>query len=127
MRIDQAPNGCWVACIAGLTGLDHEELTRLIPAVVIDEKSADYHNAVNAYMRRRGWRIAYVGPDVPEGYAIATGLAARGHQHAVIVKDGKLWHDPHESRAGLISTEGYEVVIPIIDSRTIEVFPVRHR
>jgi hypothetical protein len=118
IRYDQVPDGCWVACIAGLTDIPHDQLAALVPVGPFDDnyKRPEYHNAVNALMRESGWRLAYIGPDVPRGFAIGSGTSPRGHHHAVIVLDGKLWHDPHPSRAGIECIEEYEVIIPLADS-----------
>ena len=144
LRIDQKPSGCWVACIAGLTHLPHDELYAFCPpnlrelmnarTAAIAEKPDDwwndervrtcddawcaYQNGVNLYLRSNGWRLAYLGEDVPAGFAMAYGAAARGFDHAVIVLAGKLWHDPHASREGLLDTKPitYETVVPLVDS-----------
>jgi hypothetical protein len=119
-RYTQEPDGCWVACIAGLTDVAHEELASLIPR--LDDGSFDgsmgteYHNAVNSLLRSRGWRLERLGPDAPKGYAIGSGKSPRGLYHAVIVKDGQLWHDPHPSRAGVVELEAFEVLTPLADS-----------
>jgi hypothetical protein len=122
--ITQAPNGCWVACIAGLTNLDHDELVALIPSAVSTDADqsghefraafTDYANAVNRFMRGRGWRLAYVGPDIPRGYSIGCGKSPRGFDHAVICLDGKVVWDPHPSRAGVERVTSFEVVVPIL-------------
>lgn len=115
-RYDQPTNGCWVACIAGLTGIPLDELAPLIPAAdegdyeALSRRGAEYHNAVIAKMHAHGWTLAYLGTRVPAGYSIASGQSPRGILHAVIAKDGVLWHDPHESRAGCEIKE-YEVVL----------------
>lgn len=39
----------------------------------------------------------------PKGYALAGGKSPRGDfDHSVVVLDGKLVHDPHPSRAGVV-------------------------
>lgn len=114
LRLTQVPNGCWVACIAGLTRIPHDQLAALIPDVVdYDAKQSDYHNAVNSLMRRSGWRLAYIGPDSPRHFGVGTGTGPRGLLHSVIVFDGEVWHDPHPSRAGIEKLESFEVCIPI--------------
>jgi hypothetical protein len=120
-RYDQVPDGCWVACIAGITGLPHDELAALVPKdIEAAYKSPDYHNAVNRYLRAHGWRLAYIGPDVPAGFSVMSGKSPRGLHHATIALDGALWHDPNPSRAGLLppDEDGYhfEVLIPLSDS-----------
>ena len=51
---------------------------------------------------------------VPRGLSIANGPAERGVDHSCVAIDGVIVHDPHPSRAGLISIEDYEVLLPII-------------
>lgn len=117
-RYDQTPSGCWAACIAGLTGLPHDELAAFVPRN--DDGSLDgsmgteYHNAVNAYLRSRGWRLLHVGANAPRGFAIGSGDSPRDVSHAVIVRDGELWHDPHPSRAGVRSFEMFELLVPLV-------------
>lgn len=119
-RYDQVPDGCWVACIAGLTGIPHDDLTALVPRLpdgsFDGSMGTEYHNAVNQTLRSRGWRLERLGPDVPKGYAIGSGTSPRGMYHAVIVRDGKLWHDPHPSREGVTALDTYEVLTPLVDS-----------
>jgi hypothetical protein len=123
-RYDQVPDGCWIACIAGLTGLPHDDLAALIPRLddgrCDGSRGTEYHNAVNAYLRASGWRIERVGPDVPQGYAIGSGTSPRAGYHAVIVKDGVTWHDPHPSRAGIAKLDSFEVLIPLTYSPAME-------
>jgi hypothetical protein len=118
------PDGCWIACIAGLTGLPHDDLAALIPRLddgrCDGSRGTEYHTAVNAYLRASGWRIERVGPDVPQGYAIGSGTSPRAGYHAVIVKDGVTWHDPHPSRAGIAKLDSFEVLIPLTYSPAME-------
>lgn len=113
-RLAQVPNGCWLACIASLTDIPHDELTALLVHQGDEHwKSPEFHNAVSQLMRERGWRLAYIGADVPRGYAIGSGMSPRGVMHATITKDGALWHDPHPSGEGVESFTDFEVVLPI--------------
>ncbi len=116
-KYDQAPNGCWAACLAGLTGIAHQELAALVPSEQVSDGSrqkfdVNYHNAMIAKLKEFGWTVAYMGSRVPRGFAIGCGPSPRGVEHAVIVHDGTLWHDPHPSRAGCEIRE-YEIVVPL--------------
>lgn len=42
---------------------------------------------------------------IPKEYYLASGTVKRGGKHMIIMKGGKLVHDPHPSRAGLIHIE----------------------
>ncbi len=46
-------------------------------------------------------------PDDYNGYGVGLGMGPRGLQHAVVVENGQLVHDPHYSRAGLVEWYGY--------------------
>lgn len=116
-RIDQIPGGCWPACLAGLSGIPHEALARHVPAdfkVEKDEVWTAYHNAIVAELHTHGWTYVDCGTRIPRGFSIAVGRSLRGVDHAVIALDGQLWHDPHPSRAGLLSVTCYELVVPIV-------------
>lgn len=122
-RFTLIPSGCWTACLAGLTGIPKEDLDRHVPRNLADRMRAGddvratwntYHNAVVAELHAHHWTYLDTGTRIPKGYAIACGKSVRGLDHAVIVLDGELWHDPHPSRAGLTSIICYELVVPII-------------
>lgn len=44
---------------------------------------------------------------------VAGGPGPRGCDHAVLYRDGSMLHDPHPSRAGLLSVEDVTILIPI--------------
>lgn len=114
-RITQIPNGCWVACLAGLTGIEHDTLAAVVPAVVSPESWPEYHNAVVRILQEHGWTYVTLGTLVPKGFAVAVGLSPRGVNHAVIVRDGQQWWDPHPDRLGLLGhVDTFEIVVPIL-------------
>jgi hypothetical protein len=111
-----APHGnCLMACVASLTGVPLDALDDLYTA---EQRTPDRHwwavftDALNAH----GWHAAYVRQDgiVPAGYAIGSGVSPRDLRHAVVVKDGKLAHDPHPSGEGVREVEAYYVLMPIL-------------
>lgn len=123
-RYTQVDGGCWVACLAGLTGIPHEVLSALVPTDMMTRIHADedafnqfydeYRSAVLETIQAHGWGFSYVGAEIPRGFALGSGLSPRGYSHAVIVKDGEVWHDPHPSRAGVLHFTGFSVVFPIV-------------
>lgn len=63
---------------------------------------------------RRLWpRWIPVSAGVPAGYSIAVGPGPRGRDHATVALDGRLVHDPHPSRAGLLRPTHHIVLIPL--------------
>jgi hypothetical protein len=49
---------------------------------------------------------------VPDGYYIMTGWSPRGRPHVVIAMGKSIVHDPHPTRAGLVSVDGFIMLCP---------------
>ena len=116
--IDQRPNGCWAACIATITGISLDDLAQPFSGEDGEEwvssDGVDRWQQMQDWLVTRGWSLFHTYGRIPRGYAIACGQSPRGHYHAVVMKDGALWHDPHPSRAGLVKVEHYEYLMPIV-------------
>jgi hypothetical protein len=109
---------CWPACLASLLGISIEEFPTLRDA---DNAHWDeYESSVRALLKSRGYAniIIHNRHDLewaPRGWSVLVGPAERGQDHAVVGFDGKMVHDPHPSRAGLIRISTYEILIPIVE------------
>lgn len=129
--VDQDIHGergnCWAACIASILDRPLKDLE------TFHDLYTAYHLAI-----RTGetvpWEIRSAYPlelarvtgravirfataierGAPTGYSIANGPGSRGHDHSCVAFDGFIFHDPHESRAGLIEIVDYDVLIPIV-------------
>lgn len=121
-RIDQRTSSdCLRCCIAMVLGLDYED----VPDFVAMRPMWTW--AMTEWARRQGYWSLRVqstsdGEMLPSllGEAeidgplwIASGPAARGHNHAVVMRGSVLEFDPHASRAGLISMTAATVFVPI--------------
>jgi hypothetical protein len=117
-RIDQTKFGeagdCFICCVAMLLGVDVSE----IPA---DVSSADQFFAIRRWALTRGYRVVtfsatpdLVADQLAQGFVIASGKSSRGLPHAVIFKDGALWHDPHPSREGFERVDEVDLFIPLL-------------
>lgn len=117
-RYDQIPNGCWPACLAGLTGIAREQLDCHVPAdpsFLSDEAAwAAYCSVLLTELEAHGFAYLCVGDRIPRGFAVGVGTSPRGTDHACIVYDGQLYHDPDPSRAGVERFRYFEVVVPIL-------------
>jgi hypothetical protein len=117
-RVDQRPNGCWAACIATITGIPLDALDQSFAADAgsewFDENGTNLYNDMQNKLRTHGWRLFHTYGAIPRGYAIACGTSPRELYHAVVVKDGELWHDPHPSRAGLLHVQEYQYLMPTV-------------
>lgn len=117
-KVMQRPNGCWAACISTLTGIPVGEF----PSVPDDAREESWwdengtrlRNEITAVLRKHGWRKDSTWTDIPRGFAMAYGTSPRGYEHAVVVHDGELWHDPHPEGGGLLNVSQYEILVPII-------------
>jgi hypothetical protein len=112
-KIDQrTETDCLRCCIAMVLDLEYEG----VPDFVADN-GPFWPTDFEHWARCRGYRVLRLSacgdgemlprplaPDMPDGVAwIASGPAERGRNHAVVYAGTKPWHDPHPSRAGLLS------------------------
>lgn len=89
------PGDCLRAAVASLL-----ELPLLaVPHFVLHH---DWRQRMNGFCRGHGYRAATQDLDTDCAYGIALGPSPRGVQHAVCWVDGRMAHDPHPSRAGLL-------------------------
>ena len=123
--VDQrTKSDCFLACIASLTGLPVSEMPQ--PPTSYENLTSDgepteedreaevqYGNAVRRHLRECGWLLLNAYSFAPAGHSIASGPSPRNPRiwHCVVYRDGELAHDPHSSRAGIVSVEQYEIVV----------------
>jgi hypothetical protein len=114
------PNGkvgnCVSACIASLLDLDIADVPYFMGTD--DEPDDLWKKRINRWLAPRGFSFMHLKTDGkrfaqwPPGYFILMGRSPRG-LHAVVAKGGKIVHDPHPSRAGLKSIDGFVVLLPL--------------
>jgi hypothetical protein len=105
---------CWRTAIACLMGLpDPTE----VPHFVADDLTGGEHywTATNRWLNGHGYYLNTVWLDeVPPGrVAVASGKSPRGTQHAVLWRNGTLWHDPHPDRTGLTTVDASAFVLEV--------------
>lgn len=107
-------NNCMEACLATL----FDAPLSAIPQLPFD---ANWVGAVRTWAKARGYGFVTIAvPDetvwrdaFSDGYLICAGQSARGRLHAVIYKDGELWHDPHPESSGIKSVEQVDFFYPL--------------
>src|SRR5574341_904417 len=119
-KVDQTefgPHGnCQSACLATLLGLSIAEVPNF--NAIEGDNNAKWQ-AQREWLAARGWGTITIVPwqGLPwppdRGYYIAGGATPRGSRHAVIYKDGKLWHVPHPSREGIASVDDLDILYPL--------------
>lgn len=70
-----------------------------------------WDNTLFFWLASRGLKRTHVNEEWiknnPDKYYTASGLSSRGVSHIVIMKGGKLFHDPHPSNEGLVKYDEY--------------------
>lgn len=115
MHSDTQFGNCFAACIASILELDIEDVPNFSESITWLWEVNDwlkqyglYYLDFNLYDDMRSEISVYFG------YHILTGDSLRGCRHSVVAKAGKMIHDPHPSRDGLIGDKfGYGFIISL--------------
>lgn len=106
---------CFRTCVANLLGLPLDD----VPNFVAMDDPWNVHSAAWFNERGLGYLTFPGDPGQYEMYRnvvlIVGGKGPRGHNHAVLWKGGKLFHDPHPSDAGLVGEPTEYDVLTIND------------
>lgn len=115
IRVDQTTFGDAGNCLAASVA----SVCHLSLAQVPDLRGEQWWPTLSAWLRQSGWTPVYVEALSLDftGYCIGLGDGPRGRRHAVVWAggpNGGIAHDPHPSRAGLISwPHGYVLFAPL--------------
>lgn len=106
-RFGAVDGDCFAACVATLLGLPLAEIPNFCAPEQLDADGRWWPN-FRAWCAARGLEaVCLLAADQPPGAvpdfdAIGSGPSPRGaFLHATVWRNGRLWHDPHPSRAGL--------------------------
>ena len=124
-RIDQTEFGengnCQSACLAMMLGL---EITDIPNFTTSGQTDIERYKAMQDWLAERGFQLltfeTWTGifwP--PRGFCIGGGKSPRGIEHAVILKDGQLWHDPQPERSGVEKVTTVDLLIPFYPWRVL--------
>ena len=114
---------CFRAALASL----FEVLEAAVPDFANEYSDEEWHTAREAWLATRGWASAFLRiteearPLVttdwrPPGWSLLSGRSVRGFHHVVVCRDGVPVHDPHPSRAGLETVDGWYVFLPLSET-----------
>ena len=101
---------CFRAAMASILNLREQD--------VPDWPQSNQDSGVNPWLQRRGLKYSEVpaSDPAPIGLHLALGTSPRGGQHAVIMRDGALVHDPHPpdgTGRGLVDVSYWGVLTPV--------------
>lgn len=108
---------CYAACLASFLGCDLHEVPHVVEMGIAlggeDDKAAWWAMALGFMFARGYWpeRIPTLADAEPGELVFVGGPSPRGVAHQTLYRDGELWHDPHPSRAGLLSIEEDDLVV----------------
>jgi hypothetical protein len=111
---------CWRAAIASLLEIDIDSMPAFEDAghrMFVDTRT---------WATEQGYSVfTYDADNPPASYAIAFGQSLRrsDSDHAIVVEDGVMVHDPHPSSEGLLEVKGYWVIFRDEESPQVENLP----
>lgn len=110
---------CFRACIASLLDFPIEEVPHVCDGKPEDDRT--WYTEFTDWLAPLG--LIYlefgVGPGWAESFAAAggesfhiiSGRSPRGHLHAIVGRNGEPFFDPHPSKAGLVTTETFGILV----------------
>lgn len=106
----RANGNCTEAAVASLLGIGLDDVPRFRDAGPGPE---DFWDAFDAFFAGRGLEVVCLpGNHAPDCLYLASGKASRGCSHMVVMRGGKLAHDPHPSREGVAQIDRVWLVVP---------------
>lgn len=105
---------CLQAAVASLLHLGLDDVPHFVQQHSDSDGREDWLDLLCAWLNGRGLHLYRVDPEPGEDY-FEFGKTERGTTHVVICRDGRMIHDPHPSRSGLLlgRVSGPYVVRPI--------------
>lgn len=102
---------CFRACVASILELPSDEVPHFVQLAEDTGNDLDWATMFVAWCSSRGVDFYSIpGDRKPTGWAITSGPGGRGPLHSVVTFAGELRHDPHPSRAGLVSVLDHIVI-----------------
>lgn len=116
----EVPGGnCFSACVATLLDLSVDDVPYFMGFESFDQPN-DWFEKFQVWLYKKGlWAVAFeVDPKdggwEPKGLCILSGKSPRGdYLHSVVAMGYCILHDPHPSRAGLMSKHDVTLLVPI--------------
>lgn len=105
---------CVAACVASILGLPLDRVPHFIEFGIHFGDSEDVKEVSHGsnwwammlgFLAGRGlWVVELdkVTDADPDEFVLVAGMSPRGVMHQVVYREGRLWHDPHPSRTGVL-------------------------
>lgn len=104
--VEGRPGNCMQAAVASILGLPLDAVPHFAAMPADEGDSWPCWDAFDSFFDARGFEAVRLDYEFcPESFYLASGPSPRGVSHMVVMRDGKLAHDPHPSRAGISKVE----------------------
>lgn len=108
------PGNCMQAAVASILGLGLDEVPHFAALPEDHDDVRPCWDAFEEFFAKRGFEAVFLAYEFcPESYYLASGPSPRGVSHMVVMQDGKLAHDPHPSRAGVLKVESVWLLLAL--------------
>lgn len=95
-------NNCMQCCVAYMLGMPFSQ----VPHFAQSNDPVACWDGFQSFIAKQGYTAVMLpGDQRPESHYLASGKSARGTSHMVVMHDGKLLHDPHPTKAGLVDVQ----------------------
>lgn len=96
------PNGnCYQAAVASILDLSLDEVPDLYFDTAIKQM-----DVLNKWLNTKGQKLCWDKDEpIEKEFYLVSDKSSRGCMHCVVFSKGKMVHDPHPSRSGLLETE----------------------
>ena len=124
IKVDQTDFGskgnCMSACLASVFELDITDVPNFF--VVGGEDAENWWTACRSWLRQRGFGVMSLQVTAEtlsqfEGIFVVCGKSPRGTEHAVVFQNGKVIHDPHPDRGGVVEVTAVDMLYPLDPSK----------
>jgi hypothetical protein len=108
LSTEKQTGNCFPTVLACLLDMDSPEDCLQIQEHYEEE---DWSEVLKEYLNKKGYYLHDIEDHLyDDRYYLVTGKSPRNIWHICIYQNGKLFHDPHPSRAGLISDYSFMIL-----------------
>lgn len=105
---------CTQAAIASYLGLPLDQVPDFNDIHKDEPHAGQFWRHIDHFFAAHGYELMLKPKTFrPRGTFLASGPSERGFKHMVVMRDDRLLHDPHPSRAGLASIDHIWVAVPL--------------
>lgn len=115
LHVPGKQNGnCMAAAIASLLELPLSDVPNFEDMGMTTPKSDRWFESLKDWLFELGFELLiWDQPVVLKGYYLVGGKSDRGFEHQVVYKNGKMIHDPHPDKTGILTFTDQWALLPL--------------